>query len=49
MNITFTKEQISTVVGLIDLAVKSGGIQVAKQAIQIIDLFVAAQENDQSE
>lgn len=50
MNISLSKEEANALVGLIDLAVKSGGLQVANAALVIMNkLEAAAKEEDQKE
>jgi hypothetical protein len=42
IQIELTKEQVSTLLQLVDIAVKAGGIQNAKVAIPLVDIIVAA-------
>jgi hypothetical protein len=41
LTLTLTKEEGQTLFELIDLAVKAGGVQVAKAAIPIVDKLMA--------
>jgi hypothetical protein len=50
MKIEFTKEEAQALVGLIDLAVKSGGLQVANAALVIMKkIDDAAKESSKEE
>ena len=41
LTLTLTKEEGQTLYELIDLAVKAGGVQVAKVAVPIVDKLMA--------
>jgi hypothetical protein len=42
INIKLTQEQVSSLLQLVDIAVKAGGIQNAKVALPLVDLIVNA-------
>ena len=42
INIKLTQEQVSSLLQLVDIAVKAGGIQNAKVALPLVDIIVEA-------
>ena len=48
MTIEITKEQAQVLVNLIDVAVKTGGIQAARAAVFFTDLVAAAAAKEES-
>ena len=42
INIKLTQEQVSSLLQLVDIAVKAGGIQNAKVALPLVDIIVNA-------
>jgi hypothetical protein len=42
IKIELTQEQVSSLLQLVDIAVKAGGIQNAKVAMPLVDIIVAA-------
>ena len=40
MNIELTEQELKTLIGLIDVAIKTGGLQVAKVAVPLVDTIV---------
>ena len=42
INIKLTKEQVSSLLQLVDIAVKAGGLQNAKVALPLVDIIVEA-------
>jgi hypothetical protein len=42
INIKLTQEQVSSLLQLVDIAVKAGGLQNAKVALPLVDIIVEA-------
>jgi hypothetical protein len=42
INIKLTQEQVSSLLQLVDIAVKAGGLQNAKVALPLVDIIIAA-------
>jgi hypothetical protein len=42
INIKLTQEQVSSLLQLVDIAVKAGGLQNAKVALPLVDIIVNA-------
>jgi hypothetical protein len=42
INIKLTQEQVSSLLQLLDIAVKAGGLQNAKVALPLVDIIVEA-------
>lgn len=47
INVSFTKEEAQALLGLLDIAIKSGGLQVAAAGIRIAELVQTAATNAQ--
>lgn len=47
INVSLTKEEAQALLGLLDLAIKSGGLQVAGAGIRIAELVQTAASNSQ--
>ena len=49
MKVELTNDELNALAGMLDLAVKSGGLQVAKKAVHLLAKLEAAQPVDPPE